>query len=90
MNGENTKAGSEANSAVKRLVNCPHCGGSSGYQYYVISKQLWTGSWAEPEKEYRKMQQPKEEFVDAVDDKTAKTVRCDDCGKRISRKLLGS
>lgn len=75
---------------VDALVSCPKCGGTTGYWFYVVSKQEWSGEWVQPAMLLNGTTPPKEEYIDASKDETAKTITCHDCGKRISRKLLGN
>ena len=54
-------------------MNCPKCGGTSGFKYNLILKTNRTGSWGLDE----------DEEVDIEKIYDVKTVTCMDCGKRV-------
>lgn len=70
-------------------MQCPKCGGITGYNFFVVSKQLWHGDWNKPTEMFRGFTNPKENFVEAIRDDTAKTITCIDCGHRLKRTALG-
>jgi DNA-directed RNA polymerase subunit RPC12/RpoP len=72
---------------VERLVKCPKCGGGNGYHFFRVVRQQWYGKWAGEE---LATWDSKEEFIDDDGISESKTATCIDCGKRISRKLIGT
>jgi DNA-directed RNA polymerase subunit RPC12/RpoP len=65
---------------VEPLVSCPKCGGTSGFSFFATERQTWGGEWGDAGSIVR---------ADSLKFTPAKTVACEDCGKKIKRKLLG-
>jgi ssDNA-binding Zn-finger/Zn-ribbon topoisomerase 1 len=85
MVGNTQKTGSEANSAVNAVVKCPKCGGNTGYEFNKTIKHIYSGQWLEPASSLWEKEWCVNDALISMD----KTVKCLDCGKRVSRKSLG-